>query len=443
MTGIPSSEAVSTKLRRIAKLAQDMRGTALTSLSHHIDIDWLREAWRRTRKDGAPGVDGQTARGYEADLEENLQSLLNRAKSGSYRAPPVKRAHIPKGKGKETRPIGIPTLEDKVLQRAVAMALSAVYEQDFHTCSYGSRPRRSAHDALQALRSQTMKMNGGWLIEVDIRQFFDALDHGRLREILNRRVRDGVILRLIGKWLKAGVLEGGSVSYPKSGTPQGGVISPLLANVYLHEVLDEWIAERVAPRLEGRLTLVRYVDDFVLLFERERDAKRVYAALPDRFGEYGLTLHSEKTRLIEFKRPNVWDQDKPKVSFDFLGFMHYWGRSRKGGWILKRETAKDRFSRGLHRIAQWCRKHRHRPVREQYRALRAKLLGHYAYYGLTGNFKRLVCFRDEVRRVWRKWLDRRNRERAMSWVRFQRLEKNYPLPRAKVVHSVYARAANP
>lgn len=311
------------------------------------------------------------------------------------------------------------------------------------TARIGSRPRRSAHDALRDLRSRTMKMNGGWLLEVDIRQYFDALDHGRLREILNQRVRDGVILRLIGKWLNAGVLERGSLSYPDSGTPQGGVISPLLANVYLHEVLDEWIAKRVAPRLQGRVALVRYVDDFVLLFDRERDARRVQAALPKRFGEYGLKLHPEKTRLIEFKRPNLWDRDKSKVSFDFLGFTHYWGRSRKGGWILKQETAKDRFSRGLHRIQQWCRRHRHLPVKKQREALSKKLEGHYNYYGLTGNFRRLDRFRDEVRRIWRKWLDRRNRERAMPWKRFERLEVTYPLPRAKVVHSVYARAANP
>ena len=438
-----SSEAVSTRLRRIAELARQMPDKALTNLSHHIDVDWLREAWRRTRKDGAAGVDGVTAREYEVELETNLRSLLDRAKSGTYRAPPVVRAHIPKGKGRETRPIGIPTLEDKVLQRAVAMALEAVYEQDFRASSWGFRPGRSAHGALEALWRETMAMNGGWLVEVDIRGFFDALDHARLRELLHQRVRDGVILRLIGKWLNAGVLESGSVSYPDSGTPQGGVISPLLANVYLHEVLDEWIAQRVAPRLRGRVVLVRYADDFVLLFEQEADARRVYTALPERFGEYGLTLHPDKTRLIHFERPNLWDRDKPKVSFDFLGFTHFWGRSRKGGWILKRETAKDRFSRGLHRIQQWYRANRHRRVAEQHRMLRAKLLGHYAYYGLTGNFRRLNRFRDEVRRIWRKWLDRRNRERAMSWERFQRLETRYRLPLARIRPSPPAHAANP
>ena len=274
MTESPSSELVSTKLRRIAKLAREMPETAITSLSHHIDIDWLKEAWRRTRKDAAVGVDGRTAQEYEQELEVNLQSLLDRAKSGRYHAPPVRRVHIPKGKGNETRPIGIPTLEDKVLQHAVAMALEAVYEQDFRDCSWGFRPGRSAHGALEALWASLMDMHGGWLLEVDIRRFFDTLDHGRLREILRHRVRDGVVLRLIGKWLKAGVFERGNVSYPDRGTPQGGVISPLLANVYLHEVLDEWIAKRVAPRLRrGRVALVRYADDCAPRRRRNREVR--------------------------------------------------------------------------------------------------------------------------------------------------------------------------
>lgn len=443
MTETSSSTSVSTKLLRIAKLAKEMPEAALTSLSHHIDIGWLREACKRTRKDAAVGVDGQTWHEYEKDLEGNLRSLLDRAKSGTYRAPPVRRVHIPKGTGKETRPIGIPTLEDKILQRAVVMVLEAVYEQEFLPCSHGFRPRRSAHGALHALRESAMEMNGGWLLEVDIRRFFDTLDRSHLRQILTQRVRDGVLLRLIGKWLNAGVLEEGSVSYPEMGTPQGGVISPLLANVYLHEVLDKWIAQRVAPKLQGRVRLIRYADDFVLLFDRERDARRVFAALPKRFAEYGLTLHPDKTRLIEFRRPNHWEQSKAKVSFDFLGFTHYWGRARTGGWCLKRETAQDRFSRGLRNVKQWCRIHRHLPLPEQHRILAMKLRGHYAYYGLTGNFPRLRCFRDEVRRLWRKWLDRRSRHAAMTWERFQRLEMRYPLPRAAVVHSIYVRAANP
>ena len=261
MTETPSSTTISTKLQRIAKLAKEGPTMVFTTLAHNIDMEWLREAYRRTRKDGATGVDGQTADEYAQRLDDNLGSLLERAKSGTYRAPPVRRVHIPKGDGSQTRPIGIPTFEDKVLQRAVAMVLEAVYEQDFLDCSYGFRPRRSAHGALRTFWERTMAMGGGWVVEVDVRKFFDTLDHAHLRELLRRRVRDGVLLRLIGKWLNAGVLEGRVLSYPQAGSPQGGVISPVLANIYLHEVLDVWFAQQVQPRLKGRAFLVRYADD--------------------------------------------------------------------------------------------------------------------------------------------------------------------------------------
>ena len=364
MTGTPSSESVSTKLQRIAELAKAAPEMAFTTLAHHIDVDWLREAFRRTRKDGARGVDGQSAAEYAENLEENLQSLLNRAKSGSYRAPPVRRVQIPKGDGKQTRPIGIPTFEDKVLQRAVTMLLEAVYEQDFYDFSYGFRPGRSAHQALQALWTGTMRMGGGWVLDVDVQKFFDTLDHERLREILRRRVRDGVVLRLLGKWLNAGVLEGMELSYPDQGTPQGGVISPLLANIYLHVVLDEWFVCEVVPRLRGRAQLIRYADDFVGVFEREEDARRVLEVLPKRLERFGLTLHPDKTRLLNFQRPDRGRNEPGSGpgTFDLLGFTHYWGRSRRGKWVVMKKTAKDRFSRALHRIAEWCRRYRHAPV---------------------------------------------------------------------------------
>ena len=253
MAGASKPDPVFTRRQRIAELAQQSPQTGFTSLNHHLDLLWLVEAYNRTRKDGAPGVDGQTAEDYGRSLGENLKSLLDRAKSGAYRAPPVRRVRIPKGMGTETRPLGIPTLEDKVLQRAVVLALEPIYEQDFLSCSYGFRPGRSAHQALQALWQQTMDLGGCWLVEVDIRNFFDTLDHAHLRTLLRQRVRDGVLLRLIDKWLKAGVLEGGELTHPEAGTPQGGVISPLLANVYLHYVLDEWFEQVVKPRLKGCL----------------------------------------------------------------------------------------------------------------------------------------------------------------------------------------------
>jgi group II intron reverse transcriptase/maturase len=420
-----------------------------TSLAHHIDLRWLYEAYLRVRPDGAAGVDGQTVEGYTANLRENLQSLLDRAKSGTYRAPPVRRVHIPKGTGGDTRPIGIPTWEDKVLQRAVVMVLEAVYEQDFLDCSYGFRPGRSAHQALDAVWQQTMGNDGGWIVEVDIQRFFDTLDHAQLRELLRQRIRDGVLLRLIGKWLNAGVLEDGAVTYPEAGTPQGGVVSPLLANVYLHYVLDVWFEREVKPRLKGRAFLVRYADDFVMGFACEEDARRVLEVLPKRFGKYGLALHPDKTRLVPFRRPPQSPlSSDPSAggqpgSFDLLGFTHYWGRSRRGFWVVKRKTAQGRLSRALRTIAQWCRLHRHLPLAEQHRTLVQKLRGHFGYFGITGNGLSLRWFRDGVVRIWKKWLARRRRRGFLSWAIFGRLLQRYALPPVVVVHSVYRRVSEP
>ncbi len=440
---------MSTRLRRIAELAKQSPGRGFTSLAYFIDVLWLHVAYQRTRRDGAAGVDGQTAEGYEANLLDNLQSLLDRAKSGTYRAPPVRRVHIPKGTGPETRPLGIPTYEDKILQRAVVMALEAVYEQDFMDCSYGFRPGRSAHQALEALWQQAMAMGGGWIVEVDIRKFFDTLDRAHLRDLLQLRVRDGVVLRLIGKWLQAGVLEDGNLTFPDAGTPQGGVISPLLANVYLHYVLDAWFEREVKPRLRGHAFLIRYADDFVMGFACEKDARRVLEVLPKRFAKYGLQLHPEKTRLVPFQRPSTGPPrgasrpEPPPGTFDLLGFRHYWGRSRRGFWVVKRKTAPSRFRRALTTIAQWCRLHRHRPIAEQHQTLWQKLNGHYAYFGLTGNGKALQRLRYAVVRVWRKWLSRRTRGGPLPWPRFVALLERYPLPPPLVVHSVYRPAANP
>jgi len=427
-------ESISTKLQRIAERARKSPEMTFTSLAHHIDIDWLREAYRRTRKDGAPGVDGRTAEDYAEHLDENLRDLLERMKSGRYQAPPVRRAHVPKGTGKERRPIGIPTFEDKLLQRAVLMVLEAVSEQDFLPCSYGSRPGRSAHQALDSLWMQAMEMRGCWLIEVDIQSYFDALDRGHLRDFVRRRVRDGVLLRLIGKWLRAGVLDAGRLVHPETGTPQGGVVSPWLANVYLHEVLDRWFEEQVKPRLHGRAFLIRYVDDFVLCFEHERDARRVWEVLPKRFAKYGLRLHPEKTKLVDFRRPGSssrWRSEptEPRPgSFELLGFMHFWGRSRRGQWVVRRKTASKRFTRAIQRVRAYCRIYRHLPISEQHEGLVRKLLGHYAYFGVFGNTGRLVTFRHETFRAWQKWLDRRSHNGRMTWPRFTRMLRRYPLP---------------
>jgi RNA-directed DNA polymerase len=449
MAGASKPVDVSTKRQRIAELARQSPEMGFTSLAYFIDLAWLLEAYRLTRKDGAVGVDGQTGDAYAANLMGNLQSLLDRAKSGTYQAPPVRRVHIPKaGSPGETRPLGIPTFEDKVLQRAVVMVLEAVYEQDFTNGSYGFRPGRSAHQALEALWQESMGMRGGWIVEVDIRKFFDTINHGHLREFLGRRVRDGVLLRLIGKWLNAGVLADGRVTLPEKGSPQGGVVSPLLANVFLHYVLDEWFEREVQPRLKGRSYLIRYADDFVMGFSCEEDARKVMEVLPKRFEKYGLTLHPEKTRLVPFERPPdrpkrpETSEGTPAGSFDLLGFTHYWGRSRNGHWVVKRQTSKSRFLRGQKALAAWLGANRHNAIADQHRTLSQKLRGHFAYYGITGNADALNRFRRGAIGLWRKWLGRRHRGGEVPWERMYRLLERYALPPAIVVHSVYRPAAN-
>jgi RNA-directed DNA polymerase len=433
-------ESVSTRLQRIAQLAQEDRNRVLVSLAHAIDKDFLREAYGRTRKDGAPGVDGQTAAGYEENLEENLQRLLNRFKMGDYKAPPVRRVYIPKGNDPtKKRPIGVPTFEDKVLQRAVTMVLEAVYEQEFLDCSYGCRPGRSAHQAIRDLRKGLMAMGGGWVLDADIEGYYDNLDHGHLRNFLDQRVRDGVLRRAVDKWLKAGVMEEGNLRHPATGTPQGGVISPLLSNIYLHEVLDVWFETAVKPRLKGGAFLIRFVDDFVLVFQLESDAQRVQEVLPKRFGRYGLRLHPDKTRLVRFEPPRSegksrQDRETPR-SFDFLGFTHHWEKSRWGRWMVKRKTATNRFTRALRRINLWCQGHRHAPIPWQHERLERKLRGHDEYYGISGNSKALSSLRHWVKRIWRKWLSRRSRTSRVNWERFNLLLKRYPLPNPKIRHA--------
>jgi len=431
-----SSENVSTRLQRIAKLAADAPDMVFTSLNHHLDMDLLREAYRRTSKKAAPGIDGVVAQEYEKELDANLSDLLNRAKSGRYRAPAVKRAYIPKGKG-ETRPIGIPTLEDKVLQRAVVMILDEVYEPLFRKVSYGFRRGKSQRGALRAIWKGLTPTWGGWVIELDIRKYFDTIPHRYLREILCQRVRDGVLIRLVGKWLNAGVMEGGIVHYPESGTPQGGVISPLLANIYLNEVLDKWFEDVVTPCLAGKGFLVRFADDAVMGFTEEKDARRVMKVLHKRFGKFGLELHPEKTRLVNFRCPDH-DKDPPEggsATFPFLGFTHYWGKTRKGRWVVKVRTAGDRFTKAISRIYSWCKSVRHWRLSEQYRALRRKMLGHYAYYGVTGNSLALSRFKQAVTKVWFKWVRRRAQRRTLTWEEFNLKLLWMPLPVPRIVHS--------
>jgi len=409
---------------------------ALYLLHHHVDMDWMREAYRLTRKDGAPGVDGQTAADYAKNLEANLLDLMTRIKSGRYVAPPVRRTYIPKADGSQ-RPLGIPGFEDKVAQRAIVMLLEPIYEHDFMSFSYGFRPKRSAHGALQALRGAIMGKQLRWVLDVDISKFFDTLQHHHLRDFLDQRVTDGVVRRMIDKWLKAGVLEKGVLHHAQEGSPQGGVVSPLLANIYLHYVLDEWWAKEVWPRLWGNGSLVRYADDCVMAFETLEDAKRVLEVLGKRLERFGLKLHPKKTRLIDFRpqRPDGGhDPETDGSNFDFLGFTHSWGKTRKGNLAVRQTTAKSRFARALAAVTDWCRTNRHRRVKEQREHLSQMMRGHYAYYGVSGNSRRLGWFACQVVKIWRKWLSRRGRNGRIPWNRFRDFLKSYPLPQPRIVH---------
>lgn len=430
-----SSIDVTTRLQRITELAKKHPERVFTSIGHVIDVEWMREAYRRTRKGGAAGIDRQSARDFAADLEANLKALVDGLKGGSYRPPPVRRTYIPKDNGKR-RPIGIPTFADKVMQRAVAMLLEAIYEPDFHPNSYGFRPRRSAHLALEELQRRPTYWQFCWVIEADIVGFFDALEHKHLRSFLDQRIRDGVVRRAIDKWLRAGVMEEGALLRTEDGTPQGGVISPILANIYLQYVLDAWFEREVGPRLRPRAQLIRYADDFVLLFGWEDDARRVYEVLPKRFERFGLTLHGDKTRLLPFTRPDrLRDGEDDPGTFAFLGLTHFWARSRKGRYVVKQKTSKERFGRTVKRIKDQCRQMMHWSIRDQHTRLSHMLRGHYNYFGITGNGDALRSLHREVQRIWGRALARRN-GRRFAWQRFRPLLERYPLPPARTTRSV-------
>jgi len=401
-----------------------------------MDFDLLREAYYRLRRDGAPGLSGIDARDYAQDLEGNLNGLHERLRTRTYQAAAVKRVWIDKDDGKK-RPIGITEIEDKIVQKAVSMLMGAVYEQDFLPCSYGFREGRNAHDALAQLREQCMTHGIRWIYDADITGFFDNIDRGWLRSFIQRRINDGGIMRLIGKWLHAGVMDGTTLSYTDKGTPQGGVISPLLANIYLHHVLDVWFETEVKPRLRGHCFLVRFADDFVLGFQREDDARRVLQVLAKRFARFGLDLHPEKSRLIEFGRPaRAQRSGQGANTFDFVGFTHYWARSRRGYWVIKRKTKRKTVKKHIQGIRAWCRRNRHRALEEQHRIISAKLRGHYQYFGVRGNLQALAAVREQVLRAWQYWLHRRSSKHAMPWSKFQALLARLPLPRPRIIHAV-------
>lgn len=427
------TQIVSRELQRIARVAAENKDFCFKNLATRITKELLYRAYREVRKDGAVGVDGQTGKEYGETLEANINSLHQRLREHRYLAPKVKRSWIPKSE-KELRPLGIPTFEDKVVQKAVYLLLEPIYEADFYEFSYGYRPRKRLHECKEYIRKQCMFKGMRYIIDADISGYFDNIDHAHLREFLKRRVVDGGIHSLIGKWLNAGVLDQGEVTYPESGTPQGGVISPLLANVYLHYALDEWFVKIVTPRMRGQVFLARVADDFIIGCQREEDAKRIMEVLPKRMAKYGLTIHPTKTSLKDFGIPKPGEA-KGRGTFDFLGLSYYWGRTRKGRWVVQVKTAPKRLARTLKRIAKWCKENRHAPLRKQYEKLSAQLRGHYNYYGVTFNARSLWQVHWQTTAIWLKWLNRRG-GRRWTWQKWHILLRRYfPLPRPRIVHS--------
>ena len=437
MGDTPGSPTVSMKLQRIAEQAQRYPEMVFNNVFHLIDREFLLEAYRLTRKNSAPGVDKVTAKQYAENLDANLGDLHERLRDNRYVAPPVERVWIEKEDGKK-RPIGKPCFEDKIVQRAVVMILEVIFEHDFHDFSHGFRKGHSQHQALHELREQCRKLHINWIVDADVSGFFDNLDWGHLREFIQQRVGDGGILRLIGKWLHAGVLESGELTHPDKGTPQGGVVSPMLSNIFLHHVLDEWFVKDVQPRMQGRCFLIRFADDFIIGCELEADARRVMEVLPKRFGRFSLSIHPEKTVLIAFKKPPSRDSSaRGKGTFDFLGFTHYWAKTRRGYWVIKRKTVGKRLRRFMKAIWLWCRENRHKPLQEQYRILCSKLRGYYQYYGIRGNFKMLEAVFEHTERAWRYWLSRRSHKGRINWQKFvASVRDKLPLPKPRIIHRI-------
>jgi len=431
MTATKMAGNMSPGLSKVASRAQRDPEERLRSLAHLLDEEALARAFGRIRKGAAVGVDGVSKAAYGEKLEANIRQLHGRMKAKRYRHQPIRRVRIPKGQGK-TRPIGISTVEDKIVEGALTELLEVLYEPSFSDSSYGFRRNRRAHDALAVLNRVLYRGEVAWILEADIQDFFGSIDRKKLKEMLRERIADESLMRLIGKCLHVGVLDGEQYTTLDEGTVQGSVLSPMLGNVYLHHVLDVWFEREVQPRLRGRATLIRYADDFVIALERQDDAQRVMAVIGQRFARYGLTLHPDKTRLVPFAKPPRGGKGKGPGSFDFLGFTVLWRRSRKGNWVPGFKTRTAKLQSALGRIAEWCRRHRHLSVKQQHAALSSRLTGHFNYYGMNGNVRSIKRMRYRTIRYWWKWLNRRSQKRSKTWAQMEAMLQNMPLPRAIV-----------
>ncbi|HTQ09310.1 MAG TPA: group II intron reverse transcriptase/maturase [Fimbriimonadaceae bacterium] len=425
-----------TFLQRIGRRAKDKPKEKLTNLVSHIKLPLLREAYQRLRRKSAAGVDGVTWDEYGEGLDAKLLDLQDRVHRGSYHPQPVRRVHIPKGDG-STRPLGIPSLEDKIVQQAARMVLEPIYEAMFVGFSYGFRPRRSQHDALDALAAAIAR-KVSWVLDADIRSFFNTIDHGWMQKFIEHRIGDSRMVRLLMKWMRAGVMEDGELHAVQEGSPQGAVISPLLANIYLHYVIDLWVHQWRKRHSHGEVYVVRYADDLVMAFQREQDAHAVHEALGQRLARFGLELHPDKTKVLEFGRFACEDRarrglGKPKT-FDFLGFTHIVGVSRSGKSQLQRCTSRKKRRAKLAAIKEECQKRRHRDVAEQHAWLCSVLTGHYRYYGVPTNMRALRQFEDAVTTIWHRALQRRSQRGSWTLVRQRSFKRRFPLPPPRIVH---------
>jgi len=430
---------VETKLRLITEIAVKDQKCKFSNLIHLLNVDNLRDCFYQLKRDKASGIDGVSFSEYEANLEANLSRLVARMKQYSYRPQAVRRTYIPKANGK-MRPLGIPCIEDKVVQKAIARILTAIYEVDFQDFSYGFRPKRGCHEAIKRLHDILMRHRINHIIDADIKGFFDNVNHDWLIRCLKERIRDQGLLRYIKRFLKAGVMEEGNWRETEQGTPQGGIISPILANIYLHYILDLWLVKAVPPWCRGVVVMVRYADDFVICVQYQDEAEKILAALQQRLAKFGLELARDKTRIIEFGRyamEHAQKRGQRAATFTFLGFTHYCGKTRKGQFKVSRTTDRKRFQSKIKAMNNWLKGVRHTAVKEWWPLLRAKLSGHFQYYGVSENYRGIQRFYFLTIRLVMKWLNRRSQKRRLNWKQFLNYLRRYQLPKPKIGFKLY------
>lgn len=434
----PSSPPFTTKVLSLAERARKIRQEPLTNIVHLMDNEWFQESWKRLRKGAAYGIDAVSSAEYAVNLDTHIDNVIARLKQGRYQAPAVKRVYIPKSDGRQ-RPLGLPTIEDKLVQRAVGIAVSAVYEQEFLDMAYGFRPKRNAHQAIDDVKTAIARGKVSWVVDADIRSFFDEMEHGWLIQFVSHRIKDKTILRLIRKWLKAGVMEDGKRVKSATGAPQGGVISPVLANIYLHYVIDLWVTKVVRKHIRGEMHSFRYADDTLFTFQYRQDALRFIKAMRQRVAKFHLRLNEDKTKLCRFGRFAERDRKlrgEKRSTFNFLGFTFYNALSRQGKYKVGTRTQSKRLCGAMNRLTTWCKDNRHQPVSWQAQYLNSVLRGHYQYYGVTGNFKSVAAFYRHAIKVWHRYLSRRSQRAYLRWEVYVKILAKVSLAKPHLPHAI-------